>query len=67
MDVAETFRPRLLFAVMKALAFAYQYCNTVKAFNNQSRDGSLRHAYDVANSRYLMELQDFTEDSLMAL
>ena len=35
-----------------------------KAFNNQKRAGTLLHAYPDA-PRYLMELQDFTEDSLL--
>jgi hypothetical protein len=43
----------------------YRYCTTFKAFNNQNRAGTLLHAYNADLARYLMELQDFTEDALL--
>jgi hypothetical protein len=44
---------------------SFHYCTTTKAFNNQDGGGTLLRAYDVANSRYLLELEDFCEDSLL--
>lgn len=43
----------------------YQNCTTVKAFNNQNSAGTLLRAYDYVGLRYLMELQDLVEDSLI--
>ena len=48
-----------------ALPLYYTYCATMKAFNNQKPDGTLLRALESITGRYLMELQDFTEDSLM--
>jgi hypothetical protein len=43
----------------------YRYCTTFKAFNNRNRAGTTLHAYNADLARYLMELQDFTEDALL--
>lgn len=48
-----------------AVPLYYTYCTTVKAFNNQKPDGTLLRALDSVTGRYLMELQDFTEDALL--
>jgi hypothetical protein len=47
----------------------YGECDKFKAFNNQDRTGTLLRAYNSTSgaSRYLMELQDFTEDALLGL
>lgn len=48
-----------------AVPYTYADCTNFKSFNNQKKDGTLLHAYDSINSRFLMELQDFTEDALI--
>ena len=50
-----------------ALPLYYTYCTTMKAFNNQKPDGTLLRALESTTGRYLMELQDFTEDALLGI
>jgi hypothetical protein len=52
-------------SVTPANAVSFNYCTNFKPFNNQTSGGTLLHAYDAANSRYKMELQDALEDALL--
>lgn len=44
---------------------SFQNCTNFKAFNNQTSAGALLRAYDLGNTKYKMELQDFMEDALI--
>jgi len=48
-----------------AVPLSFEWCTHYKSFNNQKTDGTLLHAFDVGAQRFLMELQDFTEDALL--
>jgi hypothetical protein len=52
-------------SVTAANALNFNYCGNFKPFNNQKSGGFLLHAYDTANARFKLELQDALEDALM--